>query len=189
VYELQVKKRDPRLARVVDVKPPPLTDGAARLELDFIALTSNNMTYAVMGEGFGGYWGFFPGPEDWGKPPAWGFATVIASKAQGIAEGARYYGFFPISETLDVIPNQASARGFVDGAAHRACKAAVYNHYADTRADPAYDASFELEQALPPCIRQPGGLPIAPPQRDIPCPGSVETILFLSAKLLSRFDA
>ena len=146
--ELQVSKQDLRQVRFVDVAPTPLVDGTARLRLDLFALTSNNLTYAAMGDSTAGYWDFFPGPAGCGKPPAWGLGTVIDSRAEGVAEGARYYGFFPVSETLDVTPVNAGARGFVDGAPHRAGKAAVYNYYVDTRADTAYDAAFELEQPL-----------------------------------------
>lgn len=146
--ELQVNRQDLRQVRLVDVAPTPLADGTARLRLDLFALTSNNLTYAAMGDSTAGYWDFFPGPAGWGKPPAWGLGTVIDSRAEGVAEGARFYGFFPVSETLDVTPVKTGARGFVDGAPHRAGKAMVYNHYADTRADIAYDSAFELEQPL-----------------------------------------
>jgi hypothetical protein len=145
---LNVNKQDLRVTRVVDLEPPALIDGAARLRVDRFALTSNNLTYAAKGSGSAGYWDFFPGSQDWGRSPAWGFGTVVASRAGGVEEGARYFGFFPISETLDVIPSKASGRGFTDGVPHRAGKAAVYNQYLDTRADPAYDAAFEPEQAL-----------------------------------------
>jgi hypothetical protein len=145
---LTVSKHDLSETCVVDIEPPALIDGAARLRLDLFALTANNLTYAAMGSGAAGYWDFFPGSQGWGRPPAWGFATVVASKADGVEEGCRYFGFFPISETLDVIPGKAGVRGFIDGAPHRAGKAAVYNQYLDTRADPAYDAAFEPQQAL-----------------------------------------
>jgi hypothetical protein len=145
---LNVSKHDLRVTRVVDMALPGLIDGAARLRVDLFALTSNNLTYAAMGSGSAGYWDFFPGSKDWGRPPAWGFGTVVASRAGGVDEGARYFGFFPISETLDVVPSKASVRGFTDSAPHRAGKAAVYNQYVETRADPAYDAAFEREQAL-----------------------------------------
>ncbi len=146
--ELLVSKRDLRELRVVDVEPAPLVDGAVRLRLDLFALTSNNLTYAAMGDSTAGYWDFFPGPAGWGRPPAWGLGTVIDSRAEGVAEGARYYGFFPVSETLDVTPVKAGARGFMDGAPHRAGKAVVYNYYVNTGTDAAYDAAFELEQPL-----------------------------------------
>ncbi|WP_439606265.1 DUF2855 family protein [Hydrogenophaga sp.] len=146
--ELQVNKQDLRQVRFVDVEPSRLADGAARLRLDLFALTSNNLTYAAMGDSFAGYWDFFPGTAEWGRPPAWGFGTVIESRAEGVVAGACCYGFFPISETLDVTPVRAGAGGFVDGAAHRAGKAPVYNHYADRRTDPAHHAEFEQEQPL-----------------------------------------
>ena len=102
--EVQISKQDLRIVRIFEVVPPPLAAGAARLKLDLFALTANNITYAAMGESFAGYWDFFPGPEGWGKPPVWGFATVVASTVAGVEEGSRYFGYFPISETFDVTP-------------------------------------------------------------------------------------
>jgi hypothetical protein len=148
MIELHIDKQDLRVARLVDVAPLPLASGAARLRLNLFALTSNNITYAAMGAGSLGYWDFFPGPEGWGRPPCWGFATVVRSNAVGLEEGARFYGYFPIGETLDVTPVQISPRGFTDGASHRNEKAAVYNQYFNTANDPAYDAAFEPEQTL-----------------------------------------
>jgi hypothetical protein len=146
--EVQISKDDLRTARVVDVASPPLAEGAARLRIDLFALTSNNITYAAMGTGQLGYWDFFPGPDGWGRPPVWGFATVTQSAAPGVDEGMRFYGYFPISETLDVTPIKVGPRGFTDGASHRSQKAAVYNQYLSTASDPAYDSSFEPEQTL-----------------------------------------
>lgn len=146
--EIQIRKSDLREARVMDVVPGPLAEGSARLRLELFALTANNITYAAMGEGELGYWDFFPGPEGWGRPPAWGFATVVQSKAPGVFEGSRCYGYFPVGEALDVVPARASPRGFVDSAPHRRAKAAVYNHYLNTQADPVYDPANEPEQAI-----------------------------------------
>lgn len=148
MLQVHVSKGDLRLARIVDVATPVLAENAARLKLDLFALTSNNITYAAMGEGLLGYWDFFPGPEGWGRPPVWGFATVVQSNAPGVEKGARFYGYFPISETFDVLPVKASPRGFTDSAPHRAAKAGVYNQYFNCAADPAYDSRFESEQTL-----------------------------------------
>jgi hypothetical protein len=101
-----------------------------------------------MGEGALGYWDFFPGPVGWGRPPVWGFGTVVESNAPGVRLDDRFYGYFPISESLDVLPAKTGPRGFVDGAPHRRAKAPVYNHYLNTVADPVYDAAFEPEQAI-----------------------------------------
>jgi len=145
--ELHINKKDIRTTELVDVQPTPLAPGAARLKLDLFALTSNNVTYAAMGEGMLGYWDFFPAPEGSGKVPVWGFATVTESNAPDVAVGARYYGYYPLAESLDVIPRK-TVTGFIDTAPHRAAKAALYNVYTDITADPAYDAAYEAEQTL-----------------------------------------
>jgi hypothetical protein len=146
--DVQIRKDDLRVARVVDVAAVPLAEGAARLKLDLFALTANNITYAAMGAGALGYWDFFPGPEGWGRLPVWGFATVLQSKAPDVEQGARAYGYFPISETLDVIPAKVGPHGFMDSAPHRRAKATVYNQYLNTGTDPVYDAAYEPEQTL-----------------------------------------
>jgi hypothetical protein len=146
--ELHISKQDIRDVRPVDVPLAPLAEGAARLRLDLFALTANNITYAAMGTGVLGYWDFFPAPEGFGKVPVWGFATAIESKAPGVETGTRYYGYYPLAETLDVTPAKAGPRGFTDSAPHRAPKAAIYNQYTNTAHDPAYDAAYEAEQTL-----------------------------------------
>ena len=145
--ELHISKTNIRDTRLVDISPAPLAPGAVRLKLDLLALTSNNITYAAMGEGMLGYWDFFPAPEGFGKVPVWGFGTVTESNASDIAIGSRFYGYYPLAEALDVIPKR-TATGFIDTAPHRAAKAALYNVYTDTTLDPGYDANYEPEQAL-----------------------------------------
>lgn len=146
--EMQASKQDLRMARMVDVPEAPLSPGNARLRLDIFALTSNNITYAAMGGAPLGYWDFFPGSSEWGRPPCWGFATVVQSNAPGVEEGARFYGYFPIAQSLDVTPQRISSRGFVDGVPHRSAKSAIYNLYVNVASDRAYDPAFEAEQTL-----------------------------------------
>lgn len=146
--EVHIAKQDIRDARIALVKQAPVGEGQARLKLDLFSLTANNVTYAAMGTGMLGYWDFFPASDAFGKVPVWGFATVIESNAPGVEVGARYYGYYPLAETLDVTPAKAGPRGFADAAPHRAPKAAIYNQYVNIAADPAYDAAFEPEQTL-----------------------------------------
>lgn len=145
--ELHISKTNIRDTKFALVKQAPVGEGQARLKLDLFALTSNNVTYAAMGEGMLGYWDFFPAPEGFGKVPVWGFATVTESNAPDIAVGARFYGYYPLAESLDVTPKK-TATGFIDTSPHRAAKAPLYNVYTDISADPAYDAAFEAEQTL-----------------------------------------
>ena len=72
----------------------------------------------------------------------------MRSNAPGIDEGARYWGFYPLGETFDVTPTAIRPGRFIDGAPHREGKAAVYNFYLNTAADPDYDPAFEPEQTL-----------------------------------------
>ena len=83
-----------------------------------------------------------------GRVPVWGFATVAESKAEGVPVGQRMYGYFPISETLTVIPAKTTARGFFDAAAHRQGLAPIYNFYSYIDTDPAYVEGTEPEQML-----------------------------------------
>jgi hypothetical protein len=148
MLQLHVKRDDLSTARAVTIPASPLADGAVRLQLELFGLSANNVTYAAMGEGVAGYWDFFPAPPGWGCPPCWGIASVIESRAPDVAAGSRYYGYFPIAETLDVVPVKVSGSGFTDGTPHRASKAAVYNRYLITTADPLYNPEFEPEQVL-----------------------------------------
>jgi hypothetical protein len=148
MLQVQVSKADLRTVRAVDVPLSALPDGAARLQVKLFALSANNITYATMGESILRYWDFFPAPPGWGCTPCWGFADVVESRAPGVAIGMRFYGYFPLAETLDVMPGNISNRGFSDGMPHRANKPAVYNQYHLTTADPLYDLDFEPEQVL-----------------------------------------
>ncbi len=147
-YDFQVRKDNFADTRIVETATQPLGDREARLRLDLFAMTSNNITYAAMGEGELGYWDFFPTKEGWGRPPCWGFATVEASNTEHATIGARVYGYFPIGTHLDVTPSRATPTGFFDAAEHRKPKSPVYNQYVLTSADPAYDSDREAEQSL-----------------------------------------
>lgn len=127
---------------------PELAEGKARLKVDAFALTANNVTYASFGEAMG-YWNFFPAADPaFGRVPVWGFATVTESKADGVAPGARVYGYLPISDEFDIQPVRVSQTSCMDGAAHRQGLAPIYNTYIFNAADPSYNPAFEAQQML-----------------------------------------
>jgi uncharacterized protein DUF2855 len=142
--DFEVDRADIHESRVVDEDPPELAPGQALLRVDRFALTTNNITYAVMGDALK-YWDFFPSsdPEVWGRIPVWGFADVIDSADDDVAPGARVYGYLPTSTHLVVTPGRVDPRGFVDTAPHRASLPGAYNGYrrvdTDTSEDPAYE--------------------------------------------------
>ncbi|GAA2631493.1 hypothetical protein Adu01nite_26910 [Paractinoplanes durhamensis] len=117
-------------------------EGEVVLKIDRVGLTANNITYAVLGEQMR-YWEFFP-PEprgltaDWGLPPLWGFAEVVASAVPEVKTGERVYGYLPPASHLVVRPDRIDDTGFRDASAHRADLPSPYNVYRSTKGDPVY---------------------------------------------------
>ena len=142
-----VNRSDLADTRVDDGAAPEVGDGQALLKVDAFGLTANNVTYAVFGDAMN-YWDFFPAPEGWGRIPAWGFATVAESKAEGVEAGARVYGYVPMSDHLLIEPASADERVVFDASRHRAALPTPYNRYIWTATDPAYDESREDAQIL-----------------------------------------
>ena len=140
--QLEVRRDDLRTTRVVTSRVPDLLSGEALLRVDRFAITSNNVTYAVMGDGLG-YWQFFPAEPPWGRIPVWGFADVVAPGDTGLAAGTRLFGYLPMAGHLVVRPGRPDASGFADSAAHRASLPSAYNRYRLVDADPAYDPDTE----------------------------------------------
>lgn len=145
---LLIDRGDLAKTRIDTTEDAPLADGQARLAVKRIALTSNNVTYAVFGDAMR-YWDFFPsGTPGWGLLPTWGFADVVESAGSGLDVGERLYGYWPLASHVVVQPAKLGPRGFVDGAAHRADLAAAYQHYVRCAADGAYRPDDEALLAL-----------------------------------------
>jgi hypothetical protein len=143
-----VVKRDAlHECRTVDSAAIELQPGQALLSISAFGLTSNNITYGVLGEGMS-YWNFFPSEGGWGRIPVWGFADVTATRHDALDEGTRVFGYLPPSEHLVVTPDRVDTRGFRDAALHRSSLPAAYNRYVRVDSDPLYDARYEDQQML-----------------------------------------
>ncbi|MFG3553454.1 DUF2855 family protein [Micromonospora sp. NPDC047557] len=146
-WTFAVARADLRETTFADAEAPALPDGAALLRVDRVGLTANNVTYAVLGDAMR-YWEFFPpgprglGPQ-WGLPPLWGFADVLASTVAGVEVGQRVYGYLPPAGHLVVRPDRVDASGFRDASPHRAELPSPYNAYRSTTGDPVYQAGQE----------------------------------------------
>lgn len=147
IEQLQVLRSDINQAQMVQLDAADLEDGAIRLQIESFAITSNNITYAAMGDGFG-YWNFFSGQGDWGIVPVWGHARVIASRNDDVGVGERVYGYLPMANSLDILPGHITPRGFVDTAAHRQPMSPIYNQYTRLAADPEHDPEREAERMI-----------------------------------------
>jgi hypothetical protein len=150
--DLEVRRNDLATTLLVDAPTPDPTDGQALLRIDHFGLSTNNVTFGVMGDLLG-YWRLFPTADPaWGRVPVFGFADVIASRHPDVAEGTRVFGYLPMSRHLLVEPAKANARGFLDSAAHRRdVMATVWNHYqnvTDAHETPAAEARRSLLRPL-----------------------------------------
>jgi hypothetical protein len=137
--------------KILRVETPPLAQGEVLFKVDAFAFTANNITYAAFGDAMH-YWQFYPltppALAGWGCIPVWGFATVLRSRCEGVEEGERFYGYWPMASHAVLAPTRVSERGFSDGAPHRASLHGVYNHYTRCSTDPLYNPAHEAQQML-----------------------------------------
>ncbi|MBI2751146.1 MAG: DUF2855 family protein [Burkholderiales bacterium] len=149
--DLLVRKDQLGATRLHTAPVTALAEGQVRVAIDRFALTSNNITYAAMGDAMQ-YWRFFPvaGADgaDWGRIPVWGFGTVVESRHPDVPVGERLYGYFPMANAVDLTPAKVSPTAFFDGAPHRAELHSVYNQYLRCTTDQFYTADSEDVQAL-----------------------------------------
>ena len=147
IQQVHVRKDDLTQAVLVDVDNGSLADGAVRLAVESFSVTSNNITYAVVGDGFG-YWNFFPAPDGYGIVPMWGHAKVVESNSADISVGERVYGYLPMASHLDVVPGNVSASSFVDTTDYRQPMSPIYNKYSRLATDPEHDDAKEAERMI-----------------------------------------
>ncbi|WFE50492.1 DUF2855 family protein [Micromonospora sp. WMMD1155] len=146
-WTFAVTRDDLGQTTLVDGAAPVAADGEAVLRVDRVGVTANNVTYAVLGDAMR-YWEFFPpasrglGPQ-WGLPPLWGFAEVVASTVAGVEVGQRVYGYLPPAGHLLVRPDRVDTSGFRDASPHRAELPSPYNAYRSIGGDPAYQPDQE----------------------------------------------
>ncbi|MFZ9931404.1 MAG: DUF2855 family protein, partial [Ilumatobacteraceae bacterium] len=142
-------------SRVAQRTEPALSEGQVRFSVEQFALTTNNITYAVFGDGMR-YWDFFPVPSgdewddgrSWGRVPVWGFAVASESRNSDVPVGTRVYGYLPMANTLIMSPGRVTPTSFIDVAPHRQPMATAYNNYVKVLDDPAYLAELEDHQMV-----------------------------------------
>lgn len=126
---------------------PSVRPGQALLRIDNFGYTSNNITYALLGQTFG-YWKHFPSPPGWGRIPVWGFAEVVDSLVEELPAGTRVFGCLPPSSQVLVTPGRLTPAGFLDCSPSRADAQKPYRNYSITTSDPWYRPDTEALQAV-----------------------------------------
>jgi Protein of unknown function (DUF2855) len=139
-WTIAIDRDDIRNASVTPLAAADLADGQIEVAITSYAMTANNITYAALGKPMGlfgnhqGYWDFFSAPDGPGHLPVWGFATVTASKGEGIAVGDEFYGYWPMASHAVLTVTNASPRGFTDTTPHRTTLPPIYNQYQNVSA-------------------------------------------------------
>jgi hypothetical protein len=121
-----------------------LQSGEIHFKIEKYAFTANNITYATLGNDLS-YFNFFPAEnrETEAIIPVWGIAKVDASSHPDITIGERFYGYFPMADSIKVFPGKVRENGFSDVTAHRTSLPAVYNFYSNLAIDEMHKKSFE----------------------------------------------
>ena len=147
VTELWVDRTDFRKTNVVHRDLEPLKQGQVLAVIDRFSLTSNNVTYAVVGDNIG-YWGYYPATDNWGKVPAWGCAHVVESTVSEVPVGECLWGFFPMASHVVLQPGKIRQDQWLDMAEHRQSLPALYNAVRRTQAEPELLTQMENERCL-----------------------------------------
>jgi hypothetical protein len=147
ITTFEVNRGDRAETRAVE-EPVELREGQVLARIDHFALTSNNITYSVIGHMMG-YWDFFPpADEGWGRVPAFGYAEIVESRCESVDPGTRVYGYVPMASHVLFEPGRINPSAFLDMAPHRQPMSKVYNRYAITATDPMHDPDREEHRAL-----------------------------------------
>ena len=143
--EIQVSKSDYRNGRVVSsLQSFNLKPGGIVAQVEHFALTSNNVTYALVGKSFR-YFDFYDTMEktdgnNFGIFPVWGVATVIKSTLKNVRVGRKIYGFMPAGThaVMQIDEKTISNNGFSALRSHLPKDRAVYNKYLFCDTDPLH---------------------------------------------------
>ncbi len=147
ITTFEVNREDRSQSRAVE-QLADLAEGQVLARIDHFALTSNNVTYAVIGH-LMGYWDFFPAADPgWGRVPAFGHAEIIESRGAGLEVGTRVYGYLPMASHVVFEPGRIATHSFQDMAAHRQPMSDVYNRYSITAVDALHDPEREAQRML-----------------------------------------
>lgn len=126
-WNVLVRCDDFGITEVRDAPRTELEPEEVRLSVERFGVTANNVAYAKLGELLH-YYDAFPAPDGWARVPAWGFATVEASRHPDHAEGTRVFGLLPMSTRFTVSP-EPTYGGFSDSAPHRRTMHPFYRRY------------------------------------------------------------
>lgn len=108
-----------------------LPDGGVHVQIVKFALTSNTVTYALLGRAVLNTFEHFPYKHsEWALSPAWGVGVVTHSKCASVPVGSRLHGYFPMAPWCTMCPSKVDGtEWFEDTAPHRQKLISAYRTY------------------------------------------------------------
>ena len=128
---------------MTDEQPPKLATGQSLLHVDAFALTTNNVTYAVIGDALRSSNCSDSRRRHVGTHPGVGIRRRDRHHDRDVLTGTHAYGYLPTSTHLVVTPGRVDPQGFIDASPHRAGLPNAYNSYQWVDADPSHEPAFE----------------------------------------------
>ena len=147
VHVLQKSNYHVQTVQSIPISPDtlrPLPPNSLRVRSTPLALTTNNLSYANLGDALG-WWHAWPVPSklpapyndatQYGNCPAWGYATVLESTLPTVQAGQLLWGFFPLSTfpsdlTFPADPDPSTAKGhLIECSPHRKPLMPLYQCY------------------------------------------------------------
>lgn len=125
------KKSKIKQTVILEDELPALQDGEIRMEVNKVGLSTNNLFYAQMGNApFLKFFAVYPLDQhaDLVIVPAWGMATVIASKNPDFAVGEQFRGFLHMTNVVQMKAKR-SEDGFVAYGGNRDKINSAYNGF------------------------------------------------------------
>jgi len=123
--------------------------GEVLLAVERFGLSSNNISYALLGDMLG-HWKPFPAAEGWGRVPAWGVGRVLAADPSVAREGARFAGYMPMA-THVLMQAESTDAGLRDTSLERAGMLPLYRELRAVDDDPIWrEEAIDLELAMMP---------------------------------------
>lgn len=137
---------------VAETLPAP-HDGQVVLAVERFGVSSNNVSYALLGDMLG-HWAPFPAAIGWGRVPVWGVATVVAGDHTVASIGSRHVGYLPMATHL-MMRSVGAHPGLLDVSAERAAMLPLYRELRRIDTDPTWhDDLIDAEVLM---------LPVYPP--------------------------
>jgi len=143
--EFTIARKSPENVQCVTSEPYLIPENSVLVNVDKFSFTTTNVHYANNGDI--SHFNHFPTADaESAIVPVRGVGTVVVTRCDGVEEGVRIYGMFPMASYVTMTPEDLTATGFKDGTKCRLELPDEYRRYEFLPAtpDPREDLTISL---------------------------------------------